>query len=79
MNPAPKAAAARPGATAVIARAPVTPRFTAAETAPAARAVGSTLTAAEIENIMSHAGAGCPLGPCQGCPHLSVANGACTA
>ncbi len=33
----------------------------------------------EIAGIMAHAGAGCPLGPCQGCPHHQPATGACTA
>jgi hypothetical protein len=67
--PAP-APAARPSARS----APAAPA-----TAPAAPYVGTELSAAEIESIMSHAGAGCPLGPCEGCPHLNVANGTCTA
>lgn len=33
----------------------------------------------EIAGIMAHAGAGCPLGPCQGCPHHQPTTGACTA
>jgi hypothetical protein len=40
---------------------------------------GDALSAAEIESIMSHAGAGCPLGPCLGCPHHNVRSGACEA
>ncbi|HTF86896.1 MAG TPA: aldehyde dehydrogenase family protein [Planctomycetota bacterium] len=41
--------------------------------------VGSRLSTAEIQNIMAHAGAGCPLGPCKGCEHHDVATGACLA
>ena len=33
----------------------------------------------EIQGILSHAGSGCPLGPCQGCPHSDVRTGACLA
>ena len=40
---------------------------------------GGALSVGEIQNIMAHAGAGCPLGPCQGCPHHNVKNGACEA
>ncbi len=40
---------------------------------------GSALSVGEIQNIMNHAGAGCPLGPCQGCPHHNVQSGACEA
>jgi hypothetical protein len=28
---------------------------------------------------MAHAGRGCPLGPCKGCPHSNVNTGACMA
>jgi acyl-CoA reductase-like NAD-dependent aldehyde dehydrogenase len=45
----------------------------------AATHVGGALSVGEIQDIMSHAGQGCPLGPCQGCPHLNVASGSCTA
>ena len=41
--------------------------------------VGAGLSVVEIEKIMDHAGAGCPMGPCKGCPHLNVRSGACTA
>ncbi|MCY3000908.1 MAG: aldehyde dehydrogenase family protein [Planctomycetota bacterium] len=41
--------------------------------------VGASLSAAEIQKLMEHAGAGCPLGPCKGCAHQNVATGACTA
>ena len=41
--------------------------------------VGSALTADEIKEMMNSAGAGCPLGPCKGCPHQDVRTGACTA
>ncbi len=40
---------------------------------------GATLSTREMQTIMSHAGAGCPLGPCKGCPHQHVESGACTA
>ncbi|MEW6071963.1 MAG: hypothetical protein AB1726_05110, partial [Planctomycetota bacterium] len=41
--------------------------------------VGMALTTHEIRGILEHAGAGCPLGPCPGCPHNDVRSGACTA
>jgi acyl-CoA reductase-like NAD-dependent aldehyde dehydrogenase len=41
--------------------------------------VGAALTPSEIQTMMSHAGAGCPLGPCLGCQHHNVATGACHA
>jgi hypothetical protein len=41
--------------------------------------VGMALTPTEIQGILAHAGAGCPLGPCRGCPHHDVRTGACTA
>lgn len=44
-----------------------------------ALAVGSSLRRDEIEAILTHAGSGCPLGPCQGCPHQEVKTGACKA
>jgi hypothetical protein len=40
---------------------------------------GARLTTAEIQNIMAHAGAGCPLGPCKGCAHQEVSTQACLA
>ena len=39
----------------------------------------SALSPHDIEEILSHSGSGCPLGPCQGCPHQEVPSGACTA
>jgi len=49
--------------------------------APAARAPGSgsPLSQHEIEAILNHAGVGCPMGPCKGCPHLEVTTGVCKA
>ena len=44
-----------------------------------ANALGASLSADEIRTILSQAGSGCPLGPCQGCPHQQVTTGACTA
>ncbi len=50
-------------------------------TAPrsAGRQVGEALSANEIAKIMATAGAGCPMGPCGGCPHSDISTGACTA
>jgi acetaldehyde dehydrogenase (acetylating) len=72
-------------ATAVLARpAPMT----LASTAPATIAVaspranphvGSALSTSEILTLMQHAGAGCPMGPCKGCPHFEIPTGACLA
>ncbi len=41
--------------------------------------VGGGFTPQEIQVILSHAGAGCPMGPCKGCPHHEVTSGACHA
>jgi hypothetical protein len=41
--------------------------------------IGLALNPEEIKGILAHAGAGCPLGPCQGCPHNDIRTGACTA
>jgi acyl-CoA reductase-like NAD-dependent aldehyde dehydrogenase len=40
---------------------------------------GGGLTTQEIQLILSHAGAGCPMGPCRGCAHHDTNTGACTA
>jgi hypothetical protein len=52
-----------------------------AATEPSSKAahVGAALNASEIQSIMSQAGSGCPLGPCNGCPHHEVTTGACKA
>lgn len=42
-------------------------------------AAGSSLSAGEIKQLLTHAGSGCPLGPCKGCPHQEVTTGACLA
>jgi acetaldehyde dehydrogenase (acetylating) len=60
---------------AVIAR-PAANASTAQRTSPF---VGSALSPSEIQTLMQHAGAGCPLGPCKGCPHFEIPTGACTA
>jgi len=39
----------------------------------------SLLSPKDIETILSHAGAGCPLGPCKGCPQMDVTTGVCQA
>ena len=83
--PAPAPEASRtPAPTFVTASAPrpaAPPRAAAAEPPPPARGVsaGSSLRADEIQTILYHAGTGCPLGPCQGCPHQDVRTGGCTA
>ena len=41
--------------------------------------VGQALSATDIQSMLSHAGGGCPLGPCKGCPHHEVTTGACLA
>jgi len=41
--------------------------------------VGSAFNAAEIQALMAHAGAGCPMGACKGCPHHEVTTGSCGA
>ena len=41
--------------------------------------VGAAFTPQEIQVILSHAGAGCPMGPCKGCPHHEAKSGACHA
>jgi acyl-CoA reductase-like NAD-dependent aldehyde dehydrogenase len=41
--------------------------------------VGAAFSPSEIQTLMSHAGSGCPLGPCKGCPHHEVTTGACLA
>jgi acyl-CoA reductase-like NAD-dependent aldehyde dehydrogenase len=47
--------------------------------AASANFAGGALSPGEIQSMMSHAGAGCPLGPCKGCQHHNVATGACHA
>ncbi|MBK7641679.1 MAG: aldehyde dehydrogenase family protein [Planctomycetes bacterium] len=41
--------------------------------------VGAAFDAREIRELMTHAGAGCPLGSCKGCPHHEVTTGSCSA
>jgi hypothetical protein len=73
--------------------APAAPAAPAARVAPAAPAmspgsgsakrsspyVGAAFDAAEIQALMSHAGAGCPMGSCKGCPHHEVTTSSCGA
>ncbi len=40
---------------------------------------GSGLSTSEIQSLLSHAGAGCPLGPCKGCAHHEITTGSCKA
>ena len=56
--------------------------YSAAQIATAASAaldVGGGLSLHEIQTIMQHAGTGCPMGPCKGCPQHDVRSGACNA
>ncbi len=41
--------------------------------------VGQRLSVSDIESILTHAGSGCPLGPCKGCALQDVRTGACNA
>ena len=47
--------------------------------APARPSATAPLSTMDIQHILTQAGSGCPLGPCQGCPHQEVTTGACTA
>ena len=60
-------------------RAPRQPAASSASRPAASHAVGGALSPDQIREIMAHAGDGCPLGPCQGCPQHNVATGACEA
>lgn len=40
---------------------------------------GGSLSTGDIRRLIAGAGAGCPLGPCKGCPHHEVTTGACLA
>lgn len=40
---------------------------------------GAGLSTTEIQTLLSHAGSGCPLGPCKGCPHHEIPTGSCKA
>ena len=68
------------GSAATVARPAPAARTTSPPARPAALPEsGASLSAKEIETILTHAGAGCPLGPCKGCPHLDGRTLACTA
>jgi len=41
--------------------------------------VGAAFGAHEIQALMAHAGAGCPMGACKGCPHHEVTTSSCMA
>lgn len=70
-------AAVRPAPPATPARTPSASGGTSARTSgPYA---GGSLSSGDIQRLIAGAGAGCPLGPCKGCPHHSVTTGACTA
>lgn len=75
--PRPAASATRPAMPAP-ASTPA-PNPAAARPASSGPHAGSSLSSGDIARLISGAGNGCPLGPCQGCPHHSVATGACTA
>ncbi|MBK8178269.1 MAG: aldehyde dehydrogenase family protein [Planctomycetes bacterium] len=76
--PAPRAPAA-PATPATSATSATSVAAPAAGGAPRSGQHGARLTTAEIQNIMAHAGAGCPLGPCKGCAHQEASTGACLA
>jgi hypothetical protein len=61
------------------AAAPFRPAPPKSEAGPRSPYAGGALTPTEINTLMSHAGAGCPMGPCKGCPHNEVTTGACLA
>jgi acetaldehyde dehydrogenase (acetylating) len=71
---------ARPAAPRFVSTAPgVNPAHASKSSAPPSPYVGGGLSVDEILGIMAHAGQGCPLGPCKGCPHSNVQTGACMA
>ena len=72
--PPPAPAAARPYAAPVAATAIARPSAYGGGVQ-----VGMALSTNDIQGILLNAGAGCPLGPCKGCPHHDVQTGACTA
>lgn len=82
-----QAAPKSPAGASTLVPMPPPPRATARAAVPAkpfsapvaSSHVGSQLSIAEIQNIMAHAGSGCPLGPCKGCAHHDPASSACTA
>ncbi|MCP3914891.1 MAG: aldehyde dehydrogenase family protein [bacterium] len=87
-NPPGAATGARPAAPTFT--RPAAPRTAPAQSAqpakgparavsPAPANVGGALSLTEIQTIMDHAGAGCPMGPCKGCPHQDVRTSACSA
>ncbi|MBL8863140.1 MAG: aldehyde dehydrogenase family protein [Planctomycetes bacterium] len=79
---APRSAASAVPSAAASAAATAASAALLARPAPAPRAAvaqGSGLSTAEIQTLLSHAGTGCPLGPCKGCPHHEVTTGACQA
>jgi acetaldehyde dehydrogenase (acetylating) len=41
--------------------------------------LGMSLSQSEIQSMMKHAGAGCPLGPCKGCAHHDATTSSCCA
>jgi hypothetical protein len=72
-------ASAAPSATAGAATAVLSRAAVAANPPSHSPYVGAALSPADIQSIMAHAGAGCPLGPCHGCPHNDAITGACRA
>lgn len=72
---------ANAGPVAPHASAPVVPvpSFTSTSSGRPGVYAGGALSKGEIVSLMSHAGSGCPMGPCKGCPHHEVTTGACNA
>jgi acetaldehyde dehydrogenase (acetylating) len=76
VRPAVKSA---PTFTGSISSTPPSPPSARTPDRPDASPVGASLSTNDIAAILSHAGEGCPLGPCQGCPHQETNTGSCTA
>ncbi|MAE45584.1 MAG: acetaldehyde dehydrogenase [Planctomycetes bacterium] len=68
-----------PGPQLATRRVSSSPSRSAASTSPPSTDTGGVLDASEIRTILTHAGSGCPMGPCPGCPHQDVQTGACHA
>lgn len=85
VTPAPvaQATASAPAPSPSVASAPSVPSSSSpgsgTRSGTSAPYVGGAFTPQEIQVILSHAGAGCPMGPCKGCPHHETTTGACHA
>jgi len=68
-----------PAGTATAAPPRMAPRALPRQIVQSSPYVGGALSPGEIQTLMLHAGQGCPMGPCKGCPHNKIPTGACTA